>query len=80
MKHDLKMQQRFFRVAWAGDKPFEIRNNDRHFEERDEIVLHECDGDDNTGREISGIIDYVTNFEQKENIVVFSYHETGRSE
>jgi hypothetical protein len=82
MKHELKMLTKFFKIAWAGDKPFEIRYNDRNFEERDEIVLfeYELTADDYTGREIHGTIDYITDYEQKDNYVVFSYHETGRRE
>jgi hypothetical protein len=82
MNHQLKMWPEYFQVAWVGDKPFEIRKNDRNFKERDEITLAEYDPlvDDYTGREIHGIIDYVTTFEQKENFVVFSYKEIGRAE
>ena len=82
MTHELRMLPKYFKVAWAGDKPFEIRKNDRNFEERDEITLceYELTDDYYTGREIDGIIDYVTDYEQKEGYVVFSYTETGRRE
>lgn len=82
MKHELKIWPEFFQVAWVGDKTFEIRKNDRDFKERDEITLSEYDPkeDDYTGREIDGIIEYITNFEQKESFVVFGYRELGRRE
>ena len=75
MKHFLKMKEEYFQAAWAGDKTFEIRNNDRNFKERDEIVLQEIDRADHeyTGREIHGRITYLTDFEQKKGFVVFSY-------
>lgn len=80
-KHDLKMREEFFKVAWAGRKPFEIRNNDRNFQVNDEIILNEVGKyEGETGRTIEGIIDYVTDFEQKKNYVVFSYYETMRTE
>jgi hypothetical protein len=83
-KHELKTWPEFFQVAWAGDKPFEIRYNDRGFKERDEIVLQEFTpdpvhgGGDYSGREIHGFIDYVTSFEQQNGFVVFSYRQTHR--
>jgi len=82
MTHQLKIWPTFFQVAWVGDKPFEIRKNDRNFQERDEITLSEYNSeeDDYTGREIDGIITYITSFKQKKGYVVFSYEETGRRE
>jgi hypothetical protein len=80
-KHELKTRHEFFRVAWAGKKPFEIRINDRDYSVDDEIELNEIDDEGTyTGRTIYGFIDYVSHFEQKPGWVVFSYHETGRSE
>lgn len=81
MKHILKCLPWFFQAAWVGDKTFEIRKDDRGFNERDEIVLQEWDPKEGyTGREIEGVIKYMTNFEQKENYVVFSFETTGRTE
>lgn len=91
MKHELKCWPEFFQASWVGDKTFEIRRNDRGFKERDEIVLREWEpskDDNNTdpnyngysGREIEGFIDYITNFEQKDGFVVFSYRVTGKQE
>ncbi len=79
MKHELKTDEKYFKALWCGDKTFEIRNNDRRFDERDEIVLNEIDPyGEETGRSIEAIITYLTDFEQKKNYVVFSFRETGR--
>lgn len=79
MKHELKTRHEFFKVAWAGNKPFEIRRNDRNFDVHDEVVLQEIDDDGElTGREIHGFISYITKFEQQEGYVVFSYSESSR--
>ncbi len=83
MKHELKVYPQFFKALWCGDKTFEIRLNDRHFEERDEVSLQENETGSNdgyTGREIEGIITYLTSYEQQPNYVVFSFRETYRSE
>jgi hypothetical protein len=63
-------------------KHFEIRKNDRNFKERDEITLQEYDpkDDDYTGREIHGMIRYITDYEQKEGYVVFALAEMSRQE
>jgi hypothetical protein len=86
MKHELKVKPQYFKALWCGDKTFEIRNNDRNFEERDEVVLKEygldpeLGRDEYTGREIEGFITYLTNYEQKPGYVVFSFRENQRSE
>ena len=82
MSHQLKLWPKYFKAAWVGDKTFEIRLNDRGFEERDEITLLEYDpkDDDYTGRTINGVITYMTNYEQKDGYVVFSYRVTGQQD
>ncbi len=82
MDHQLKTWPEYFQAVWVGDKTFEICKNDRDFKERDEITLQEYDPkeDDYTGREIHGMIRYLTNYEQKEGYVVFSLCEMARSE
>ena len=89
MKHLLKTHPEYFQASWVGDKNFEIRLNDRNFKERDEIVLQEWEPADDkvngglanyTGREIEGVIVYLTRFSQKKNHVVFSFRETSRQE
>lgn len=45
------------------------------FKERDEIVLQEWDPEEKeyTGRQIEGVILYITDWDQKSGTVVFSY-------
>ena len=87
MRHELKVLPNYFKALWCRDKTFEIRKNDRNFEERDEVVLQEWEPADDklndgvanyTGREIEGFITYLTDFEQKRGWVVFSFDEIGR--
>lgn len=85
MKHELKTLEKYFQSTWAGSKTFEIRKNDRNFNVDDEIALLEwdpsiCEGGVHTGREIEGFITYISNFEQKEGYIVFSFRETYRRE
>ncbi len=82
MKHELKSHPQHFRATWRGWKPFEIRINDRKFEQMDEIVLQEWDPEtqEYSGREVSGFINYVTTYEQKDGYVVFGFEENSRTE
>ena len=60
MKHDLKIDPKYFLEGLKGRKPFEIRINDRYFQVGDDIVFKEwnrCGG--YTGREFSAKIIYV---------------------
>lgn len=85
-KHNLKLWPNYFQAAWVGDKTFEIRWDDRDFQERDEVCLQEFDPREGegtgeyTGREIEGVITYLTKFEQKDGYVVFAHRITGRTE
>ena len=82
MKHELKTAPPFFQAVWIGDKPFEIRRNDRNFKERDEVVLQEWDEESGgyTGREIEGFIRYLTTFGQTVGMCVFTLEITHRTE
>ena len=69
MRHELKTRTGSFQAMWCGDKTFSIRNNDRQFKERDEVVFEEIEDVPNpefTGREIEGFITYLTDFAQQE--------------
>ncbi|WP_335673680.1 DUF3850 domain-containing protein [Enterococcus wangshanyuanii] len=54
-------------------KKFEIRYNDRDFKVGDIVILKEIDSVNRklTGRQIKTEITYITNYEQKNNYVVF---------
>jgi hypothetical protein len=45
MRHDLKTWPKYFDMVKRGVKPFEVRNNDRGFQERDTLLLQEYDPD-----------------------------------
>lgn len=85
MRHEIKVWPQFFAAIWCGDKTFEIRSDDRRYQERDEVVLQEFDPDASSdeaysGREVDAFITYVTDFKQRNGNVVFSFRETGRRE
>jgi hypothetical protein len=44
MIHKIKIMPEYFKAVLEGRKPFEIRNNDRHYQEGDIAVLQEWDG------------------------------------
>jgi hypothetical protein len=73
--HNLKIDQEFFIPVIERTKTFEIRKNDRNFQIGDKIALNEWDKQENkfTGRKAFGEITYITDYEQKENYVVFSF-------
>lgn len=43
MVHELKTHPKYFEKIWNGDKKFEIRKNDRNFQEGDLLKLLEYD-------------------------------------
>jgi hypothetical protein len=45
--HELKLNQRYFDDVAKRRKPFEIRYNDRNYQEGDNIVFYEVDDDGN---------------------------------
>ena len=52
MIHWLKTVQPHFDDVWNGDKPYEIRNNDRMFLEGDLLILAEGTGDGRAPRTV----------------------------
>ena len=59
MIHELKTAPVYFNRSWSGEKLFEVRRNDRHFQKGDGIILMEWAGEKYTGRQIFGSITYV---------------------
>lgn len=73
MIHDLKILPEFYEAVLSNEKTFEIRRNDREYLVGDCLILNEyCEGK-YTGRQVKGRITYITNYEQKEDYVVFSF-------
>ncbi len=59
--HDLKTWPLYFEAVWSGIKKFEVRKNDRDFEEGDTLYLKEYDPetDRQTGRMVMAKIVYL---------------------
>lgn len=57
--HSLKVLQEYYMPLAAGNKPFEIRFNDRDFQRGDKLILKEFDGTNYTGRETHASISYI---------------------
>ncbi|EHU8535114.1 DUF3850 domain-containing protein [Listeria monocytogenes] len=68
--HKLKILPEFFQEKWALKKNFEIRNNDRNFEVGDTLVLQEFENGKYTGREYWEDVIYITDYLQKDDVVV----------
>lgn len=68
--HKLKILPEFFREKIILKKSFEIRNNDRNFEVGDTLVLQEFEDGNYTGREYWEDVIYITDYLQKDDVVV----------
>lgn len=74
MIHKLKILPCYFIAVERGDKKFEIRrNDDRGFQKGDTVILQEFENGRYTGKKVQAEITYVTNYEQKEDYVVFGF-------
>lgn len=78
MHHTLNILPAYYDAVKSGDKRFEIRNNDdRGFQKGDTVCLKElypgAIADRLSGRAIDVEITYVTNYEQKDGLVVFGF-------
>lgn len=74
MTHNLKIDKQFFVDILDDLKTFEIRYNDRNFQVGDFITLEEITEErEYTGRKVSGIITYMTDYQQQEGYIVFSF-------
>lgn len=75
MIHELKAAPCNFSLVASGDKSFEIRaDHEGVFHIGDTVVLKEYERGHRcyTGRELTKVITYVTNFQQKPGYVVFA--------
>lgn len=83
--HELKIAPQFFHQVTRGNKPFEIRKDDRGFQKGDHVILKEfneaagyLDSHKYTGQSVSAEIGFVTSFEQQKGYVVFSLLNIGK--
>ena len=65
---ELKTWKEFFQQTWLGVKAFELRKDDRNYEEGDILILREWDQYNNcyTGRQVTRRVDYVLKFASPE--------------
>lgn len=77
MIHELKIDHEFFVPILNNIKTFEIRKNDRDYKEGDIIILKELNENKTsfTGRYVKAIITYISEYEQKDNYIVFSFNK-----
>lgn len=68
--HDLKIDCCFFSDVTSGRKTFEIRSDDRGFEEGDFLNLKEWTGSKYTGLSHQVKVVYITNYAQQRGYVV----------
>ncbi|SFS30597.1 ASCH/PUA domain-containing protein [Lutibacter maritimus] len=57
--HKLKILPEYYQAAASGNKPFEIRKNDRDYKLGDKLELQEWDGVNYTGKEIHVYVTYI---------------------
>lgn len=83
-EHFVKCWPEFFKRAWEGVKPFEIRNNDRNYAPGDRITMQEWDptSSEYTGRwlqgEITFVVDGVPMWGLMDGFCAFAWREEGR--
>ena len=83
-EHIVKCWPEFFERAWRGEKPFELRKNDRDYQQGDRITLQEWDPNrgEYTGRWLDGTITFVAVgvqiFGLAEDFCAFAWKEEGR--
>ena len=71
--HELKILPSFFEQVSNGNKPFEIRKNDRDFKRGDVLLLREIASakqPEYTGSMKAVKVTYITDYEQKDGYVV----------
>lgn len=57
--HELKILPKYFEAVKAGIKTFEIRKNDRDYQNGDYLALREWNGEEYTGRSLLVIVTYI---------------------
>ncbi|MBC9808167.1 ASCH/PUA domain-containing protein [Carnobacterium maltaromaticum] len=75
--HELKIEPKYFEAVKDGRKKFEIRKNDRNFQEGDILILKEYDPITQlfSGEAIEAEISYMPDFPLKDGYVVLGIEE-----
>ena len=59
MVHELKIAPIYFEAVTSSKKAFEVRKDDRNYQENDVLILKEYDNNAYTGREYAVIVTYI---------------------
>ena len=59
MTHELKTYPKYFQETIEGNKPFEIRKNDRDYKKGDILEMMEFKDGKNTGRTVRVLVTYI---------------------
>ena len=59
MIHELKIAPMYFEAVISDKKTFEVRKDDRNYQENDVLILKEYDNGAYTGKEISVVVTYI---------------------
>ncbi|MGA4724188.1 DUF3850 domain-containing protein [Carnobacterium maltaromaticum] len=80
--HELKIASEFFEAVKDGRKKFEIRKNDRNYQEGDILILREYDPitQEYLGRIMKVEISYMTDYAQQDGYVVLGIEEIWEDE
>ena len=59
MLHEMKLLEQYYDDVQIGNKPFELRKDDRNVQEGDKLLLREWTGEEYTGRQMQVEVTYV---------------------
>ncbi len=59
MIHELKTTSKYFQEMFMCHKTFEVRKNDRNFQNGDTLILKEWNGEQYTGRMMARTVNYI---------------------
>ena len=70
MVHKLKTLPKYFFLVWTGEKPFEVRKDDRNYRIGDELLLQEFYNGEYTGNECKRKITYILGRNEDEKMFI----------
>ena len=75
--HELKIEPKYLEAVKGGRKKFEIRNNDRNYQEGDILILRDYDPITQlfSGEIIKVEVTYMTDYAQQDGYVVLGIEE-----